>query len=104
MVYVEVVRNVPLLLQLFFWYSVISENLPGPRQALHPMPGVFLSNRGIKIPATTDHIAFDFAAIGFLLAIVACILVGRWAGKRSEERRVGKECVSTGRSRCSPYH
>src|SRR3546814_11221901 len=48
------------------------------------MPGVFLSNRGIKIPATTDHIAFDFAAIGFLLAIVACILVGRWAGKRQE--------------------
>ncbi|MFC3676703.1 amino acid ABC transporter permease [Ferrovibrio xuzhouensis] len=84
MVYVEVVRNVPLLLQLFFWYSVISENLPGPRQALHPLPGIFLSNRGIKIPATTDHIAFDFAAIGFLLAIVACIFVARWAGKRQE--------------------
>jgi general L-amino acid transport system permease protein len=84
MVYVEVVRNIPLLLQLFFWYAVISETLPGPRQAMHPLPGVFLSNRGIKIPAPTDHIAFDFAAIGFLLAIVAIIFVARWAHRRQD--------------------
>ena len=45
--YVEVVRNVPLLVQLFFLYAVITENLPGPREALEPLPGVFLSNRGI---------------------------------------------------------
>jgi general L-amino acid transport system permease protein len=43
---VEVIRNVPLLVQLFFWYAVIAENLPGPREALQPLPGVFLSNRG----------------------------------------------------------
>ena len=47
--YVEMVRNVPLLLQLFVWYGLVT-TLPGPRQALNPLPGVFLSNRGLMIP------------------------------------------------------
>ena len=49
-VYVEGLRNIPVLLQLFFWYSLITEALPGPRQALNPLPGVFLSARGLKLP------------------------------------------------------
>jgi general L-amino acid transport system permease protein len=49
-VYVEFIRNVPLLVQLFFWYAVITEGMPGPREALSPLPGVFLSNRGIFFP------------------------------------------------------
>lgn len=48
--YVEFIRNVPLLVQLFFWYALITEALPGPRQALEPLPHVFLSNRGIFLP------------------------------------------------------
>ena len=43
-VYVEVVRDVPLLLQLFFWY-VLLRTLPSVRDAANPLPGVFLSNR-----------------------------------------------------------
>ena len=49
--YVEFFRNVPLLVQLFFWYALITEGLPGPREALSPLPGVFLSNRGILLPS-----------------------------------------------------
>jgi general L-amino acid transport system permease protein len=49
--YVEFVRNVPLLVQLFFWYSLNSESLPIAREALEPLPGVFLSNRGIFFPS-----------------------------------------------------
>ena len=48
--YVEFVRNVPLLVQLFFWYALITEALPVAREALEPLPGVFLSNRGIYFP------------------------------------------------------
>jgi general L-amino acid transport system permease protein len=48
--YVELLRNVPLIVQLFFWYSVISEILPAPAEALSPLPGVFLSNRGFAFP------------------------------------------------------
>ena len=49
--YVEFMRNVPLLVQLFFWYALITEGLPHPREALSPLPGVFLSNRGILFPS-----------------------------------------------------
>lgn len=49
--YVEFLRNVPLLVQLFFWYAVITDALPAPRQALEPLPHVFLSNRGIFLPS-----------------------------------------------------
>jgi general L-amino acid transport system permease protein len=48
--YVELIRNVPLVVQLFFWYSVITETLPAPAEALNPLPGVFLSNRGLAFP------------------------------------------------------
>ncbi|OWT59057.1 amino acid ABC transporter permease [Candidimonas nitroreducens] len=81
--YVEIVRNVPLLLQLFFWYAVITENLPGPRQALHPLPGVFLSNRGLKLPALRGD-ALDWMAAGLALAIVGVALLGHWARRHHE--------------------
>jgi general L-amino acid transport system permease protein len=48
--YVEFIRNSPLLVQLFFWYAVITEGLPAPREALQPLPGVFLTNRGLYFP------------------------------------------------------
>ena len=51
--YVEVLRNVPLVVQLFFWYAVITESLPAPTEALSPFAGVFLSNRGFAFPALT---------------------------------------------------
>jgi general L-amino acid transport system permease protein len=48
--YVEAVRNVPLLLQLFLWYTIISDVLPPPRQAIEILPHVYLSNRGLLLP------------------------------------------------------
>jgi len=80
--YVELVRNVPLLLQLFFWYALVTEHLPGPRQALNPLPGVFLSNRGMKVPTPIDHIALDFALAGLFIAIALCLLVANIARRR----------------------
>lgn len=51
--YVEVIRNAPLIVQLFFWYAVITESFPAPGEALSPFPGVFLSNRGLALPVIT---------------------------------------------------
>lgn len=82
-VYVEVMRNVPLLLQLFFWYAIIAENLPGPRQALNPVPGVFLSNRGLKLPALEGD-GLTWLAGGFVFAVLAILLVANWSRRRQE--------------------
>ncbi len=83
-IYVEVMRNIPLLLQLFFWYAIISETMPGPRQALKPLPGVFVSNRGIKMPwVVGDGLAWMLG--GLVLAIVASVVIARWARRRQDK-------------------
>jgi general L-amino acid transport system permease protein len=83
-IYVEVMRNVPLLLQLFFWYAIISETLPGPRQALNLMPGVFVSNRGMKMPTVHGDGLF-WLLVGFLVAIILTIIMAKWARKNQEK-------------------
>ncbi|MFC4278967.1 amino acid ABC transporter permease [Achromobacter aloeverae] len=83
-VYVEVMRNVPLLLQLFFWYAIITENMPGPRQAHQPLPGVFISNRGLKLPALQGD-AVDWMLAGLGVAIVAIVALAHWGNKRQEK-------------------
>ena len=50
-VYIETFRNIPPLLQIFFWYFAVLRNLPGPRQAVNALDLMFLSNRGLYIPA-----------------------------------------------------
>jgi general L-amino acid transport system permease protein len=81
-VYVEVVRNVPLLVQLFFLYAVITENLPGPREALNPLPGVFLSNRGIAFPVFAPHAAHAWMVLALALGVALAALLARWARRR----------------------
>lgn len=81
--YVEVVRNIPLLLQLFFIYALITESLPRPRQALQPLPGVFLSNRGFAMPSL-DTVSAQWFWGGVAAAILLCIGLGHWARRRQE--------------------
>ena len=82
--YIDIFRNIPLLLQLFFWYAVITEALPHPRQALSPLEGVFLSNRGFGFPVPVDHPAWFWAGVGLLAGIGLAVLVGIWARRRQE--------------------
>jgi general L-amino acid transport system permease protein len=77
--YVEFIRNVPLLVQLFFWYAVITEGMPGPREALSPLPGVFLSNRGLFFPTLSsvpELQGFNFAGGAHVSPEFAALLVG----------------------------
>src|SRR5437868_8982311 len=49
-VYVETFRNIPLALQLLFWWALLRESAPTPRQAWEMLPGVLISNRGVVFP------------------------------------------------------
>ena len=82
--YVETLRNIPLLLQLFLWYALITETLPPARQALELLPGMFLSNRGIKLPLPADHLGFDLAAAGFGVALVLSLALAHRARRRQQ--------------------
>jgi len=81
-IYVEVMRNIPLLLQLFIWYGIITVSLPGPRNALNPIEGVFLSNRGFMVPAPVQDPIHFYMGLAFLIALAASYLLYRWAKKR----------------------
>ncbi len=82
-VYVEVVRDIPLLLQLLFWYGVL-QTLPGPRQAFHPLPGVFLSNRGIKVPAVEWEQPFWWALAALIVGAMGTAAWSRSATRKQE--------------------
>ena len=60
--YLELMRNTPLLLQLLFWYS-LSQALPGPREALNPLPGVFLCYRGLVFPSVMWTSGYPWIAV-----------------------------------------
>ncbi len=75
--YVELIRSTPLLLQLFFWSATL-QALPGPRQAFNPLPGVFLCNRGILLPAFAEDGAGGWVTAA-LLAGGAVAVIGAWS-------------------------
>jgi general L-amino acid transport system permease protein len=80
--YVELLRNLPLAVQLFFWYALIIENLPPPRQALNVVPNVFLSQRGLVVPVLTDDPAHLWVWLAVVVGIVASFVVAGWGKRR----------------------
>ncbi|EKD35173.1 MAG: hypothetical protein ACD_75C02019G0003 [uncultured bacterium] len=80
--YIEFFQDIPILLQLFFWYAFFYEILPAPRQALNPMPGVFLCNRGLIFGVPHWHDAYKSAAAACIVACVLIFFIRRWAEKR----------------------
>lgn len=81
-VYVEVLRNVPLLLQLLFWYKAVLSVLPSPRQSLEPVSGIFLNNRGLILPDVVAGPGSDFIVLALIAGIGLTIGMVRWARKR----------------------
>jgi general L-amino acid transport system permease protein len=73
-VYVEILRNTPLLLQLFFWYSAVFLNLPRVDQPLVLPGSIYLSNRGISIPwpagTTSTWLALDLICASVILTMI----------------------------------
>ncbi len=82
-VYVEVIRDIPLLLQLLFWYTAL-QGLPAPRNSFHPLPGVFLSNRGIKVPVIEWSAPFWWALAALALGIAGTVAWSRTATRKQE--------------------
>ncbi|HWB50792.1 MAG TPA: amino acid ABC transporter permease [Stellaceae bacterium] len=81
-VYVETFRNIPLLLQLFFWWSLLNSVAPGPRQAWQVLPDVFVSNRGIVFPAPVADPAYRWVGLAFLAGLLLVVPLRSWAARR----------------------
>jgi len=86
-IYIEVMQDIPILLQLFFWYAMFYEIFPSPRQALNPMNGVFLCNRGLIFAVPEAHPAYKYVLAAFLVGCVAVYFLRRWS--KSRQARTG---------------
>lgn len=85
LVYIEVMRNIPLLLQIFFWYFGVLRLLPGPRQSAEFFDSIFLNNRGLFVPAPVPEPGFNVIIIAFVAAVIGIVFVSKWARKRQDE-------------------
>ncbi|WP_296219392.1 amino acid ABC transporter permease [Pseudomonas sp. UBA2684] len=83
-IYIETFRNIPPLLQIFFWYFAVMLSLPGPRQSMGIADSFFLNSRGLYMPSPipSENFAPFFGAI--VVAVIGIVLLSRWSKKRFE--------------------
>jgi general L-amino acid transport system permease protein len=80
--YVELIRNLPLLFQILFWYLAVLGALPGPRQSISLFGEIFLNNRGIIVPAPTAGEGAGLVAAAGAVGIIATLALRSWARRR----------------------
>ncbi|MHA6692853.1 amino acid ABC transporter permease [Devosia sp. A449] len=83
-IYIETIRNIPLLLQLFFWYFAVLKSMPAVAKSYTLPFDSFINQRGIFVPRPMPDEQFGFVWIGVALAITAIIFLRIWAKKRLE--------------------
>jgi general L-amino acid transport system permease protein len=88
-VYIEIFRNIPPLLQIFFWYFAVMLPMPKPRESLSFGDSFFLSNRGLNMPSPTAAEGLWPFLLAIVIALVAVIFLARWGKARREERGAG---------------
>ncbi|HET9689145.1 MAG TPA: amino acid ABC transporter permease [Pseudolabrys sp.] len=86
--YVEIIRNLPLLLQLLFWYNAVLKALPDIRESI-AIGGVFINNRGLFLPTPIFKSGFGAVEIALLVGTVGAIVFRIWARRRQE--RTGRQ-------------
>ena len=81
-IYVETVRNIPLLLQLFIWYALVLKPLPSPVNALSMGDAFFVSNKGLFFPAPAFTSGAWLAFVLLIAAVFAALMIRYWAKAR----------------------
>jgi general L-amino acid transport system permease protein len=80
--FVAMMRNMPLIVQLLFWYALATTTFPAPREAWNPLPGVFLSLRGVYIPGfqlgPAGALFVSLALLGLVAALFSAPMLNRW--------------------------
>src|SRR4051794_22141460 len=80
--YVELIRNLPLLFQILFWYLAVLGTLPNPRQSVSVFGSFFISNRGLVIPKPIGHDGLMAFVVAVAIAIVAALLLRSYARRQ----------------------
>lgn len=83
-VYVEILRNIPLLLQLFVWYFAVLKAMPAVKQSFVFFGDWALNQRGLYVPRPMFDDRFIYVAVAFIVSLVAAIFIARWAKQRQD--------------------
>ena len=83
--YIEILRNIPLLLQIFFWYFAVLRALPKPKQSLEFADSFFLNNRGLFIPDPVFGEGGTLILYSFIAAILISIGIAIWSKQRQNK-------------------
>lgn len=81
-IYIETFRNIPLLLQILFWYHAVLKPLPGPRESINFLDVIFVNNRGLYLPLPGFNQAFLPVLVVLVAGIIGTIMLRRWSRKR----------------------
>jgi len=82
--YVELIRNIPLLLQILFWYNAVLKALPDLRSSI-PLPwGTFLNNRGLFLPRPQFGGGFGYVFAAFMIGAIATVALRTWTRRRQD--------------------
>ncbi|EML0897824.1 amino acid ABC transporter permease [Vibrio parahaemolyticus] len=88
-VYIETFRNIPLLLQIFFWYFAVLQALPSARQSLSLGEAIFLNVRGLYFPAPVFNEGSGVVIAAFVIGLIATISISIWA--TNKQRLTGQQ-------------
>ncbi|MER0394968.1 amino acid ABC transporter permease [Vibrio vulnificus] len=88
-IYIEIFRNIPLLLQIFFWYFAVLQALPSPRQSISLGEAIFLNVRGLFFPKPIFEAGSAFIFAALFAGIIATIFIGVWA--RNKQKLTGQQ-------------
>ena len=83
--YIEILRNIPLLLQIFFWYFAVLRALPKPKQSLELADSFFLNNRGLFLPDPVFGDGGVLILYSFISAILISIGIAIWSKQRQNK-------------------
>ena len=86
--YIELFRNIPVLLQIFFWYNIFINIFPHPKQSLSFFDVVFLNQRGLYLPKPILENGFLLVIIAFVVGIILTVFMKRYFNKKHDETGV----------------
>ncbi|MEZ8104323.1 amino acid ABC transporter permease [Vibrio clamense] len=88
-IYIEIFRNIPLLLQIFFWYFAVLQALPSARQSMSLGEAIFLNVRGLYFPAPVFEQGSAFVIAAFIAGIIATLFISIWA--KNKQKLTGQQ-------------
>ncbi|MBL0687009.1 MAG: amino acid ABC transporter permease [Sulfurospirillum sp.] len=83
--YIDIFRNIPILLQILFWYNVVIKALPMPKQSIEIMNNIFLNNRGLYIPQPDFNSTTISILVSLCFALFLIFFIKKWSRKRQKE-------------------